>query len=316
MQPVSASDLITEALEELRAMTAGDALNATDAAKGLSCLNRQIDTYNIGKGNLFAERLDTYTLTIGKQKYTVGTDPAGVLVADLTGPRPVRLSRANLLLSSASNTVRRKINLFTDEQWWSKAAQNIAGLPLDLYNDRGNPLSTWWFYMVPDKAYVIETYSWQQGAAIPPTIGVGTVTTIGTAVTWVSGPQFTSAQQGAGILINGVTYVVQTYTNATTLALTASAGTQALAVPYVTGGIASLIVVPQGYYEHHLYSLVMRLAGPFGVTPSESSIELWRDAKEAVQALNALSPRIRSDGDLPSAGEGLYNWLSGESEDY
>lgn len=54
----------------------------------------------------------------------------------------------------------------------------------------------------------------------------GVVNTAGTAVTWVSGTQFTAAVAGAQILIAGAPYTVQTYNSATSLTLTASAGTQ------------------------------------------------------------------------------------------
>jgi hypothetical protein len=155
--------LVTEALEEIVAMAAGDTLNATDGAKGLAVLNRLIDTANIGRGNVFTERIDTWTLTIGKQKYTIGVDPAEVLTPDLTpADRPIRLTRANLLLSSGGNTVRRKIRLLTKAEWARKTVQNISGIPIELYNDAAYPLSTYWIYMVPDQAYVIETYSWQE----------------------------------------------------------------------------------------------------------------------------------------------------------
>ena len=155
--------LVTEALEELRAMTAGDALDPVDGAKGLACLNRMIDTSNTAHGNIATERIDTWTLTIGKQKYTIGVDPNGVLVPDLTpADRPIRLSRCNWLFSSGNNTVRRKIDLLTKIEWSKKTVLNVAGPPIQLYNDLAYPLSTFYVYMVPDQAYKIETYSWQE----------------------------------------------------------------------------------------------------------------------------------------------------------
>lgn len=318
MAVIAANDLITEALEEIVAITAGDPLNATDAAKGLTGLNRLIDTGNIGRGNIYAERIDTWTLTIGKQTYTIGVDPAGVLVPDFAAARPVRLTRANLLLPSGGNTTRRKINVLTKDEWASKKSQNIAGLPVDLYNDGADPLSKYYIYQIPDQAYVIETYSWQQLAGCGPIIGTGTVTTVASTntVTWVSGLQFTAAQAGAGIVINGVTYVVATYTNATTLVLTTNPGDQATAVAYTTGGIATLIIVPPGYWEYWMYSLAIRLAAPFGKVPSAATIAAWQQARENVFALNSKSPRMSCDGDLPSGGEGLYNWVAGEEEDW
>lgn len=60
--------------------------------------------------------------------------------------------------------------------------------------------------------------------------GQGTVTTSGTAVTWISGSQFDSSNVGFPFVIgapgSGVTYTVDHITDATHLVLTASAGTQ------------------------------------------------------------------------------------------
>ena len=58
----------------------------------------------------------------------------------------------------------------------------------------------------------------------------GTATTVvntsGTAVTWVSGPQFSTLWQTKNIKINGTNYTVSTYNSATSVTLTATAGTQ------------------------------------------------------------------------------------------
>lgn len=54
----------------------------------------------------------------------------------------------------------------------------------------------------------------------------GTVSTVGTAATWVDGNQFSSSMQGATIYIANVAYVIQTYNSATSLTLSTSAGGQ------------------------------------------------------------------------------------------
>lgn len=242
-----ASDLIIDALEEIRIVTAGDTLVTADGAKGLAVLNRFVDGSNIHRGNIFTERIDSLTLQVGQQTYTIGIDPAAVLTPTFALPRPVRLSRCNLLLPGGSTTVRRKINLLTKEQWSRKAVQNIAGLPIDLYNDMADPLSTYWIYQIPDQAYVIETYSWQQFAPI--------------------------------------------------------------------AALSTVLQFPQGYQEYWTMGLALRLAAAYGVTPSETTIKFFQEARENVMALNALTPTLRCDTDTSASdGEGWYNYLSGESE--
>lgn len=238
--------LATEALEELGASTAGDTLDSTDGAKALSALNRLIDTTNITRGNIVTEQVDTWTMTIGQQDYTIGQDPNGVLTPDFDAQRPVRVTRANLLMTTGSSTIRRKITLLTKKQWERKVLQNAPGMPIEMYNDGDFPLSTYHFDMTPDQAYDFETYSWKQFS------------------------------------------------------------------PLAT--LATKIAIPPGYYEFWLYSLVMRLAGPFRKQPSATTIQLWKDARAAVQIHNAGAIRNRLNTDLESNEQGLYNWMSGEME--
>ncbi len=63
---------------------------------------------------------------------------------------------------------------------------------------------------------------------------IGTATTSGTTVTWVSGAKFDNVNGVTGntIWINGVQYTVASYTSATILVLTGSAGVQVVAVAY------------------------------------------------------------------------------------
>ena len=85
----------------------------------------------------------------------------------------------------------------------------------------------------------INTANWP---ALSPTLGLiatssgaaltvkaarwGTVDTSGTAVTWASGEKFTAIPASGTIWINGATYTVSSVSSATSLTLTASAGTQ------------------------------------------------------------------------------------------
>lgn len=65
---------------------------------------------------------------------------------------------------------------------------------------------------------------------------VGTVTTVGTAVSWVSGTVFdVTWPVGTNILINAVNYVIASVGSTTSLTLTSTAGTQASAVSYALG---------------------------------------------------------------------------------
>jgi hypothetical protein len=70
--------------------------------------------------------------------------------------------------------------------------------------------------------------------------GYGTVTTSGTAVTWVSGSPFDSSQVGGGISINGTVYLIAGFTDATHITLASSAGTQTNVKFFVVAGASTV----------------------------------------------------------------------------
>ena len=64
-----------------------------------------------------------------------------------------------------------------------------------------------------------------------PASASGTVSTAGTAVTWLTGDQFLTEQSGSAITINGTIYAISSVTNPTSIVLASTAGTNA-SVPY------------------------------------------------------------------------------------
>lgn len=182
-------DLITESLEEIGARAAGDVLDANDQAKALTVLKRMVAASNINRGNIATLRHDLWTLVAGTQTYTIGIDPATIpVVAAFVGPRPIKIERANVLVTAGGTTEHRKLNLLDTDQWAAKGILSTQTTPEDLYNDAAYPLSTYYFDPIPDAPYVIETWTWQQFAqslvtdilAIPP--GYQTYWTLGLAL--------------------------------------------------------------------------------------------------------------------------------------
>ncbi|WP_180540128.1 hypothetical protein, partial [Nevskia soli] len=199
--PTSVADIVTDAMQELGALAAGEPLLTVtgaltnDATKGLATYNRFIDATNINRGNIFTERADLYTLTAGTQSYSIGIDPTGLTTATFPVVRPVRLTRVNVLLPATgpNGPIYRKVKIRTAAQWGARQYRRVESIPFEIYPDYADPITTWLFYPYPDQNYQIEVWSWQQFAQAGPIIGTGTVTTAGTAVTWASGTQFTSA---------------------------------------------------------------------------------------------------------------------------
>jgi uncharacterized protein (TIGR03437 family) len=69
--------------------------------------------------------------------------------------------------------------------------------------------------------------------ALCPASSMGTVSTAGTAITWLTGDQFLTEFSGSSITINGTVYSVSSVTSPTAIVLTTDAGTNS-SVPYVT----------------------------------------------------------------------------------
>lgn len=236
--PTTAQQLVNSAMEVIGRLGPGRTPGASESGVGLLYLNRLIDASNINRGNIYSLQLDTYTLVAGTQAYTIGA--TGVFVA----PRPIRIEIANVLLTSGSSVVRRKLNLLNDYQWAAKQFLTASGLPEDLYNDADYPLSTYKFYPIPSQAYQFETYTWQQFGAL--------------------------------------------------------------------ASLATTISVTPGYEEYWIYSLAARLASVFGVVMPDDAKEILIAARAAVMSLNCISPRMRSDSDLPGVrGRRFYGWLDG-----
>lgn len=247
MPSLTVQDLIQDALEEIMAVPAGDTAGTPDLTKGLAVLKRMVDAQNIDRGNISCLRRDTRTLVAGTQSYTIGIDPAAVpVVATFAAVRPIRIERANVLVTSAGGTTYEPLNLLTLPEWAAKTDRSTRSRPLDLYNDLASPLSTWYFDPIPDAAYVIETWTWQQ---------------------------------------------------------------------FAYAALADVLIVPPGYYEYWVLGLAIRLAAAFGKEPRATTAALFIEARANVQALNAPSPRMRSDADLcDDDARGRRGWLNGYTD--
>jgi len=161
LAPFTAQSLITAAMVRNNSCGWGRTPAPEQLAAALPTLTRMTDLWSIDSINIYQERIDVYTLTNQQQKYTIGIDPAGVLVPNLVGPRPIRIVRANVLFPG-SPSVRRSIRLLSDRDWAAKSLQLVYSIPFELFNDAAWPLSNLYFYPAPDAAYQIELFTWQQ----------------------------------------------------------------------------------------------------------------------------------------------------------
>jgi hypothetical protein len=158
---ITVQNAIRAALRKSNVLAQGQIPSGDELTDSFEELRRMLDSWLADRLNAFTVRFDTYTLTNQQQSYTIGIDPAHILTADFNAPRPTKIVSANLQFST-SPVIRRPLVLLDDEQWASKRLQEVYTFPAELYNDGNDPLSTLYFYPIPDAAYTIELYTWQQ----------------------------------------------------------------------------------------------------------------------------------------------------------
>lgn len=163
--PSTVLDILKSAALRLGARQLGEELTGNEAQEMLTAWSQLIESENTRRNTLFTERQDTYTLTPGQQAYTLGTDPNGTApnnVGSLSAVRPNRVTAANLaLISSPEYDI--PLEVMEDAAAWSDISyKTLVALPRVLYRDSGYPFDTWYIYPVPDQAYKINVWSWQQ----------------------------------------------------------------------------------------------------------------------------------------------------------
>ena len=146
----TARDVVTAALEELGVVGATLELSDADLALGLRRLNRLINAWNANGQAIYAETIQTFTLTPSLQPHTIGPSGATWTVSTL---RPVRIVAANVIQSD----VRSPLWLRTREWWMAQTTPTqTSALPTDLYYEPTWPNGSVYLSPVPSAAYSME----------------------------------------------------------------------------------------------------------------------------------------------------------------
>ncbi len=130
---VKVLDIVTESMQEMGALAAGETAPIQDAADVLKKLQRLIDRYNARKVMVYNVNFATYSLPANTYPITIG--PGGAIDVN---QRPVDIESIAIFLTSSSTPVKLILNK-RDQQWW--AAQTIPTLTSSLTTD---------FYYSPD----------------------------------------------------------------------------------------------------------------------------------------------------------------------
>jgi len=150
----TARDIIIDAMTELNVVSPGESIDAALINKGLSALNRMIDSWATENLMIYARVFNTYTLIPGHQPHTLGPStntPAPDWVFGGKGDsRPVKINAASLLTTGTTPPSNLPINI-RDAAWWSEQrVQQLTGqYPTDLYYDPAWPNGNLYFWPVP-----------------------------------------------------------------------------------------------------------------------------------------------------------------------
>lgn len=148
------TDILTDALIELRVARAGDVINPDDADVALRIFNRLLDAWNADDRAVYNDTFTDYTLTPSLNPHTIG--PGGTFNVTV---RPSSLEAAALNLGGSPNvftpiTVR-------DYVWY--AGRSVPALTMavvtDVYYAPDWPLGKLYFFGVPTTAYGVRLWA-------------------------------------------------------------------------------------------------------------------------------------------------------------
>lgn len=129
---MTARELVTDILEDLGVIGAGETPSNEDAQLVLSRMNRWIDSLALEPNAMLSKIRTTEVLVSGTASYTVGTG------GDIDIVRPDHFDAAAVIIDTASDPVTElPIELLTDQQWQGIAQKELESpLIVAAYYDR------------------------------------------------------------------------------------------------------------------------------------------------------------------------------------
>lgn len=151
--------IINAALEDLGVIAPGDTPASTDSTLGLNHLNRILSQWATRKIYAFYDSIASYTLGVSQQSYTIG--PSG---ATFTATRPVKILRANILLTSSTPNVRVRLAIINTDDYASLGIPALsATFPSRLYYQPTLSKGTIWLHPYPtDTSNKLELFTMNQ----------------------------------------------------------------------------------------------------------------------------------------------------------
>jgi hypothetical protein len=189
MPETTALDLITSGLVEIGVYADPETLSDADAQRGLTILNRMLDSWSNEDLICFAQLEQSGTLSPGKFQYKIG---AGATFPDFPLQRPIRLKvgpGSAYLLDPTGN--RYPVDVYTRETWnqIGNISNVTANIPAAIFYDSQFPLATINVFPVPNIGYTLFWDSYLQLTEFsdlddPVTLPPGYIQAIVSALKW------------------------------------------------------------------------------------------------------------------------------------
>jgi hypothetical protein len=160
----TANEIIARSLRLINVLGSGEQPTGPEAQDALVTLNQMLDSWSTQRMEIFTvQRLGPFPLISGQQAYTVG--PGG----DINIPRPPYIQRYGILdIDNPAQPLELPLEPLTAEEWAGIPVKNIqSALPLKVFDDRGFPYRTLYFWCVPNVQVQFVIYAWIALTAFP-----------------------------------------------------------------------------------------------------------------------------------------------------
>jgi hypothetical protein len=140
-------DIVTDALQEISVLAAGEVASDADAGLGLKSLNALMDQWAAERLQIHSIIRTEWTIVSGTAEYSVGSG------GDVNIARPVWIEHVNFIDTEPSDNIEFQLSPLTDDAWSRVPIKDLeAPFPTSWYYDPTYPTGTLTFWPVPTDA--------------------------------------------------------------------------------------------------------------------------------------------------------------------
>lgn len=147
-------ELIRKALLLIGAIAHGENISAEEAADAFATLNQMISSWSNEGLLVFANTIESFTLTAGDGQYSIGSS------GDFNTTRPQFIDAATLVLAGSSPEQETPLDIFNIQEYSERTAKSqTSTIPWALFVNDTYPLAGLTLYPVPSAAHQLKLYT-------------------------------------------------------------------------------------------------------------------------------------------------------------